>query len=355
MGLIGGSLGLALKRVGFGGRLVGVSRPATIARALELGVVDEGWGYDELAHALKGADLVFICTPIKRILALIAQVGRLAEPGTLVTDVGSTKRRIVAAAQAHCSDEVYFVGGHPMAGSEKAGVAAADPFLFQNAIYILVPNPKVPADRYQALTALLRQIGARVMELDAGDHDRAVAAISHLPQMLATSLVGLVGRLNAERDHFLPLAAGGFRDLTRIAASPFAPVWEDICATNADEIRAMIDRYIAALADVRGRLEAAELRADFDFANAIRGAIPRDSKGFIHALYEILVLAEDRPGVIAEIGQVLGAQGININDIEVMKVREGEGGTLRLGFDSAASAENALEILTRRGYVARRP
>ena len=268
---------------------------------------------------------------------------------------GSTKRRIVAAAQAHFSDEVYFVGGHPMAGSEKAGVAAADPFLFQNAIYILVPDQQVPADRYQALTALLRQVGARVMELDAEEHDRAVAAISHLPQMLATSLVSMVGRLNAERDHFLPLAAGGFRDLTRIASSPFAPVWEDICATNADEIRAMIDRYIAALADVRERLEAEELKADFDFANEIRGSIPRDSKGFIHVLHEILVLAEDRPGVIAEIGQALGAEGININDIEVMKVREGEGGTLRLGFDSAESAENALGILARLGYVARRP
>ena len=355
VGLIGGSIGLALKRTGFGGQLVGVSRPATIDRALELGVIDEGWGYDELGQALKGADLVFICTPIKRILTLIAEVGQLAEPGTLVTDVGSTKRRIVAAAQAHFSDEVYFVGGHPMAGSEKAGVAAADPFLFQNAIYILVPDQKVPADRYQALTARLRQIGARVMELDGEAHDRAVAAISHLPQMMATSLVSMVGRLNAERDHFLPLAAGGFRDLTRIASSPFAPVWEDICATNADEIRGMIDRYIAALADVRGRLEAEELKADFDFANEIRGSIPRDSKGFIHVLHEILVLAEDRPGVIAEIGQALGAQGVNINDIEVMKVREGEGGTIRLGFDSAESAESALGILAGLGYVARRP
>jgi len=124
---------------------------------------------------------------------------------------------------------------------------------------------------------------------------------------------------------------------------------------GSDEIRAMIDRYIAALADLRGRLEAEELKADFDFANEIRGSIPRDSKGFIHVLHEILVLAEDRPGVIAEIGQALGAQGVNINDIEVMKVREGEGGTLRLGFDSAESAENALGILARLGYVARRP
>ena len=116
----------------------------------------------------------------------------------------------------------------------------------------------------------------------------------------------------------------------------------------------MIDHYIAALADVRERLEAEELKADFDFANEIRGSIPKDSKGFIHVLHEILVLAEDRPGVIAEIGQALGAEGININDIEVMKVREGEGGTLRLGFDRAENAENALEILAKLGYEARR-
>lgn len=354
VGLIGGSMGLALKRTGFGGRLVGVSRSATIAQALELGVIDEGWGYDELDRALAGADLVFICTPIKRILELIAEVGRLAEPGALVTDVGSTKRRITQAAQAHFGDEVYFVGGHPMAGSEQAGVTAADPFLFQNAIYILVPDQHVPADRYLALTDLLRQIGARVMELEAEAHDQAVAAISHLPQMMATSLVEMVGRLNEERDYFLPLAAGGFRDLTRIASSPFA-MWEDICATNADEIRGMIDRYTAVLEDVKERLEEQSLGADFDFANEIRGSIPRDSKGFIHVLHEVLVLAEDRPGVIAEIGGALGEAGVNINDIEVMKVREGEGGTLRLGFDSAEGAEKAIGILAGVGFAARRP
>jgi prephenate dehydrogenase len=347
-------MGLALKRLGLGGRIVGVSRSETIAQALELGVIHEGWGYDELQQALKGADLVFICTPIKRILALIEEVGRLAEPGALVTDVGSTKRRIVAQAQASFSDEIYFVGGHPMAGSEKAGVTAADPFLFQNAIYILVPDEKVPADRYEALVDLLRKVGARVMELQVEAHDQAVAAISHLPQMMATSLVEMVGRLNEGHDHFLPLAAGGFRDLTRIASSPFA-MWEDIFATNGDEIRGMIDRYIAVLEDVKGRLEEQSLGADFDFANKIRGAMPRDSKGFIHVLHEVLVLAEDRPGVIAEIGLALGEQGVNINDIEVMKVREGEGGTLRLGFDSADGAERAMGILAAIGYTARRP
>ena len=353
VGLIGGSLGLALKRTGFTGRRVGVSRSETVAQALELGVIDEGWGYDQLDKALAGADLVFICTPIQQILELIAEIGRLAEPGALITDVGSTKRRIVAAARTHCGDEIHFVGGHPMAGSEKSGVTAADPFLFQNAIYILVPDDAVPSDHYRALIDLLRLIGARVLELEADHHDRAVAAISHLPQMLATSLVEMVGRLNEERDHYLPLAAGGFRDLTRIASSPFA-MWEDIVATNADEIGGMIDRYIAALKDVKACLGEVSIGENFEYANRIRGSIPRDAKGFIHALHEVLVQAEDRPGVIAEIGKALGEAGVNINDIEVMKVREGEGGTLRLGFDSAEGAERAIGILAGVGFTARR-
>ena len=355
VGLIGGSMGLALKRGQFAGRIVGVSRSETIETALDMGVIDEGCSYDELAQALEGADLVFICTPIERILAQIEEVAALVPDGALVTDVGSTKRRIVERARSCFREGTYFVGGHPMAGSEKAGVTAADPFLFQNAIYILVPDERVPRPRYDAFVELLRGVGARVLELDADAHDEAVASISHLPQLMATTLVEMVGKLNEESDHFLPLAAGGFRDMTRIASSPFQPVWQDIYGTNADRVRAMVDRYIAVLEDARDRLEDGSLSDDFAYANRVRGSIPRDAKGFIHALYEILVVAEDRPGVIAEIATALQQQDVNISDIEVMKVREGEGGTLRLGFDSDASAAKALEILADIGYVARRP
>ncbi|MEW6750953.1 MAG: prephenate dehydrogenase [Candidatus Latescibacterota bacterium] len=354
VGLIGGSMGLALKRTGYGGRIVGVSRAATVDQACALGVIDEGWEYEELERALAGTDLVFLCTPIQRILELIPQVSQHAAPGTLITDVGSTKRRILARARESLRPDLHFVGGHPMAGSEKAGVGAADPFLFQNAIYILVPCPGTPAAPYDALLGLLRRIGAQILELDVEVHDQVVAAISHLPQMIATSLVRLVGEMNRENGYFLALAAGGFRDLTRIASSPFAPVWEDICSTNADQIRQMIDRYLTLLADVRRRLEEPSLGEDFAFANRVRSSIPRDSKGFIHQLYELTVVAEDRPGVIAEIATALGRQGININDIEIMRVREGEGGTIRLGFDSDKAARTALEVLAGIGYQARR-
>ena len=356
VGLIGGSLGLAFRQAASSSRLVGISRDETIAKALELGVVDEGYSYEELDGGIAEADLVLLCTPIRRIVELLPEVMRCARDDALISDVGSTKRVIAQTALAAGREKVHFIGGHPMAGSERSGVSAADPFLFQNAIYILIPDEGVPKKLYADLQLLLKGIGARVVELSAEMHDRVVAAISHLPQMLATSLVEMVGRMNEEEGGlYLPLAAGGFRDLTRIASSPFAPVWEDICSTNADSIRTLIDRFTAMLGDVRARVGDESLRTDFDFANEKRASIPRDAKGFLHRLHEILVVAEDKPGVIAQIAGGLAAENLNINDIEVMKVREGQGGTIRLGFDSPEAAEKSLAVLRSLGYQARLP
>ena len=348
-------MGLAFKRCGFKGRIVGVSSPETIRLALDSGVIDEGWPYEDLKKAVKDADLIFVCTPISRILELIEKLGPIIKSGTIVTDVGSTKRNIVNCAKKFFREETYFVGGHPMAGSERSGVTAADPFLFQNAIYILTPDRLVPAEIYGEFVRLLRSIGARILELDEEAHDKAVAAISHLPQLMATKLVEAVGRLNEQADHFLPLAAGGFRDMTRIASSEYDPVWRDIYETNSDYVSKMIDLYITALKDARDRLSDGSLKNDFSYANDIRRSIPKDAKGFLHTLHEIRVVAEDRPGVIAEIALTLKKKKININDIEVLKVREGEGGTLRLGFDSEESADHAVVLLTEMGYRVRRP
>ena len=356
VGLIGGSLGLAMRRTGFDGRIVGVSRPATVEAAISLGAIDAGFDYDAVDEALGDADLVFVCSPIQHIIGFLPRVMAAVPSGALVTDAGSTKRRIVAAAAATGRTDAWFLGGHPMAGSEKSGVMAADPFLFQNAIYILVPDAAVPESLHQGLRDLVRSLGARVLELSADDHDTVVAAISHLPQLLATALVDMVGRLDEEGEGaFLSLAAGGFRDLTRIASSPFAPVWQDICATNPDRIQQMVDRFVARLSMVRDKVGDDGLADDFDFANRVRDGIPRDAKGFIHRLAEVLVVCEDRPGVIAEIAAALAAEDVNINDIEVVKVREGEGGTLRLGFDGDGPAARAIEILGSLGYRARRP
>ena len=352
VGLIGGSLGLACKRFGIGRRIVGISRKETLEEAVRLGVIDEGIPYQDMPDKLGEADMIFLCTPIHRIAELLPEIPGCAKRGAIVTDVGSTKAQIVALAERTFPSDVSFIGGHPMAGSETRGVQAADPFLFQNAVYILTPSRGTPQEVVEELMDLVERLGARVAVMDASVHDRIAAAVSHLPQMMAVALMGMVGRLSEENPLFLRMAAGGFRDMTRIASSPYE-VWGDICRTNAGPIAEIIDAYIASLKGVRARIADENLKADFEFANVTRGIIPRDSKGFLRPLYDVLVVVEDRPGVIAGISVPLAEAGINIKDIEVLKVREDEGGTLRLAFGTDEEARRAAEMLEEKGYVAR--
>jgi prephenate dehydrogenase len=317
-----------------------------------LGAIHEGYSYDEMHQGLRKADLVFLCTPIHRILDLLPEMPELVQSGALVSDVGSTKGQIVALAERTFPADVYFIGGHPMAGSESRGVSAADPFLFQNAVYVVTPRRETPNAVLDRFTVLIDRLGARVAVMDAKVHDHIAAAVSHLPQMMAVALVGMIGRLNETNPLFLRMAAGGFRDMTRIASSPFE-VWGDICRTNAAQIAEVIDAYIAELTALKQRLPDGRLKGDFDFANVTRGTIPRDAKGFLRPLYDVLVVVEDKPGVIAGIATPLAEQGINIKDIEVLKVREDEGGTLRLAFGNREEAMQAIGALKARGYETR--
>ncbi len=353
VGLIGGSLGLAFKRLHKGLRIAGVSQPTTLQRAKQLGAIDWGFPYESLDLGVKNADIVFLCTPIFRILELLGEVGRYARPGTLITDVGSTKAEIATAAERLLPKGLFFIGGHPMAGSEKRGVDAADPLLFQNVIYVLTPTKDVPLKLCDHFASLIESIGARVVVTGPHTHDMVAAAVSHLPQMIAVALVKMVGELNQENPLFLRLAAGGFRDLTRIASSSYK-VWRDICQTNNLQITEMIDHFIVELQRVRDKVANEQLEADFEFANLTRSSIPKDSKGFLHPLYEILVVVEDKPGVIAEISTTIAREKINIKDIEVLKVREGEAGTLRLAFESQEAADCAIALLQEKGITARK-
>ena len=352
VGLIGGSLGLAFKRLGIGGRIVGISRKETLEEALRLGAIDEGVSYDQSPDVLKAADATFLCTPIHRILELLPNIAKFAKQGAIVTDVGSTKTEIVALAEQIFPPDVHFIGGHPMAGSESRGVQAADPFLFQNAIYVLTPSRGTPLESVERLMNLVERLGARVAVMDASAHDRIAAAVSHLPQMMAVALMGVVGKLSEENPLFLRMAAGGFRDMTRIASSPYE-IWKDICRTNAGPIAAAIDAYIDGLKALKMRIADEALAEDFRFANVTRGIIPRDSKGFLRPLYDVLVVVEDRPGMIAEISVPLAEAAVNIKDIEVLKVREDEGGTLRLAFGTEQEARRAVDLLEGKGFVAR--
>ncbi len=352
VGLIGGSLGLAVRRKNRDTGIIGVSSQAAIDRAVELGTIDSGYGYDKLGTAVAGADAVFLCTPITRIKELLTDLSGSVKPGMIVTDVGSTKHEIAVHAGNVLPDGVHFIGGHPMTGSEKSGVNASDPFLFENAIYVLCPAEDVPEDVVDGFSGFLHNIGARIVTMDSDLHDNIAAAISHVPQMIAVTLVNMVQHKTTDTAPYLQLAAGGFRDMTRIASSPFK-MWDDICRTNAEAIRTTLDTFIRELNELKSRIGSDALKDDFQTANHTRANIPKDTKGFAKTLHEVLAVVEDKPGIISSIAGELAQHDINIKDIEVMKVREGEGGTLRLAFDGENEAAQVVDILNAIGFKSR--
>ncbi|MCU0609501.1 MAG: prephenate dehydrogenase [Chitinispirillaceae bacterium] len=354
VGLLGGSIGLSLKNSGYSGRIIGLSSQATLPLALKLGCVDEAYTYDALPEIISSTDLLILCSPISGIIKAINTLACLPLPAKLiVTDVGSTKGAVMKAA---AELGAHFIGGHPMAGSDKSGPAAADPYLFQNAIYVLTPgaNTNTGPDLTDRNFAgfLEKHLGCRTLFLDPERHDRIVAAVSHLPHLLAVALVNEANAVDAAIPGTLDLAAGGFRDMTRIAGSSYG-LWHDILSTNRDAIEPLIDGMIGRLADIKERLQSDTLRDLFEESKKTRLRIPQNAKGFIRQLSEVLVVVKDQPGMIAAIAAALAGKEINISDIEVMKVREGEGGTIRLAFESPALAAKAVGVLTGAGFIAR--
>jgi prephenate dehydrogenase len=354
VGLLGGSIGAGLKESGYRGRIIGISSEKSIRTALSLGCIDEGYTYDRVNDIVTRVECVFLCSPISVILRTLETLGGFSLPqGLLITDVGSTKENIVSCAQRSLPPAVDFIGGHPMAGSEKSGVAALDPFLFQNATYILTPSKRCPVERSAAFAGFLEHfLGCHCIVMNPADHDRAVAAMSHVPHILAVALVNLAHRVEKLRPGTLKLGAGGFRDMTRVASAPFS-LWSDILATNKDAIQSVMGDYIALLEEMKPAIGDQSLRNAFEGAARTRSEMPAANKGYTRPQCDIIVLAKDHPGMIAELSSILAAEKINIKDIEVLKVREGDAGSIRIAFESRSIAQLAVSILIDRGFMAR--
>jgi len=269
VGLVGGAWGLALKQSGFAGRRVGCDRLEVLKQALETGALDEG--EQALAVAVRASDLVIVATPVGTILDLLPQIQSAVPPRALVTDVGSTKRLICQRAREMFDGEPLFLGGHPLAGKECCGFENAEATLFRGARYVLTPlSPDHANDeRVKAFSELVKSVGAHPFVTDPSSHDRAVAFLSHLPQLLATGLASMVAEQGAE--DFLPpeLAAAGFRDATRLAASPYH-LWRDICLTNIENIQSALESFIEKLESMKLHLSDRELERDFRLAQKLR-------------------------------------------------------------------------------------
>ncbi len=347
LGLMGGSLAAALKVKGFTGRIVGISSPASIRQALESGFVDAGFRHEEFRAGVEGADLVILASPIHTIMDNLSLLAPVLNEGTVVTDIGSTKTAIMNHAHKVLPSGVEFIGGHPMAGSEESGIEAADAYIYENAVWVLTPPPE--SRSLNRLMTLLEKLGSKVVVVDPCAHDRIAARISHMPQVVAVSLMNAVGSWNDTEDLTLRLAAGGFRDMTRIAASPFE-MWSDILDTNRDAVLEALDSLINDLQKTREAYSDGALKPLFERANRLRLSVPRDTRGFAYPLQDVMVVVRDEPGVLSRISTCLSNNSINIRDIEVLKVRLGDGGTMRLAFSTSEEAHSAVRLLSNEGF-----
>jgi prephenate dehydrogenase len=270
-GLIGGSLGLALKEHGFHGRIIGCDRAATLERARAKGAINEG--ATDPVHAIRGSQIVVLATPVGGIVDLIELLGRGLAPRTLLTDVGSTKAEIVARARKVFGKSVTrrFLAGHPMAGKEHSGVDFADPFLFRNAVWMITPVPGQNVDDGLSGEYLewVEKIGAKLGVLDPETHDRLCAWISHLPQMISTALAAtLVDEFGGDAPL---LAAGGraLKEMTRISGSPYS-MWRDIALTNKKNIADALHSLEQRLAYIRENLDTRALAQEFERAHQLK-------------------------------------------------------------------------------------
>jgi prephenate dehydrogenase len=273
-GLIGGSFALAVRTAFPGVSVSGWDKRDVLRRAYSLGAVH--YAKQDLGAALADAELVFIGLPVGMTIERLPEIARLAPPGALVTDAASTKRLVCEAAKKCFSGGAFFLGGHPMAGQERSGIDVADRRLFRGARYALIGKPGPHGagsvapddDRAERFVALLEAIGAHPVWMDAAAHDRAVAVISHLPQLLSVALASLVHQRTDENGLPLALAGRGLRDTLRLAGSPYN-VWRDIVLTNSENIDAALDQLIEQIEQLRSHLRRRELEDDFAAANEV--------------------------------------------------------------------------------------
>lgn len=347
LGVMGASLALAIKNSKENIKIWGFDNHQTLSQAMDSGLIDNvitNWPADCV-----DADIVFLATPIKVIKQHLSDLNGIVSDKTIVTDIGSTKSDLKKFCVGIKFSGLY-IGGHPMTGAEKSGISAANPLMYENAIYILTElkenlNHKVSAK----LIPLLQAIKARVFFLDTETHDKIMALISHLPQMIAVSLVNLVGKENSQFHHCFELAAGGFRDLTRIASSS-SGIWQDIIDSNKHNINLALNSFISQLESEKRSLNS--IAESFESASDFRNHIPNTTKGFLSPLTKVLVYVNDQQGAIAKISTSLFEQNIDIRDIELLKIREHEGGVFMLSFENPEKANKAIKILKSIGYKA---
>ena len=345
LGLIGGSIAKRLRILHKDLVIIATAgHAATIEAAYKEGLTDNA-SPCELSD-FYDCDYIFLCTPVQKNMEYLRLLKGHVCDRCIITDVGSVKTDIHREVTA-LGMEAQFIGGHPMAGSEKTGLANAREFLLENAYYILTPTAQTDPAALEDFKELVASLGAIPMVLDYEQHDYATAAISHLPHLVASSLVNLVKDSDSPAETMKQVAAGGFKDITRIASSS-PEMWEQICMTNSEPIADMLERYIDSLQDILSEIKGHQGNAIyklFEKSRDYRNTITDRAKGSVEPSYAFSVDMADEVGAISTIAVILAAKGISIKNIGINNNRERGEGTLKIEFYDEAAMTAAWKRL----------
>lgn len=347
LGLIGGSLALAIKRGHENVTIIGYDVNSEQSKlAKKLGVVDEI--SNSIACGATNADLIVIATPVNKTTSIIKTLATLElKNDVIITDVGSTKRKIVNESAILAKQNYTFIGGHPMAGSHKSGVVAARERLFENAFYLLTPSQTVTEEKITKLKTWLKGTNAKFLTIKPEEHDYITGVISHFPHIVAASLVHQANDANNGEDLVNRLAAGGFRDITRIASSS-PEMWRDILLHNKEVIVQLLDDWHDEMTYIKNLIKdenSPEIYKYFSEAKEMRDNLPLIEKGAIYSYYDLFVDIPDYPGVISEVTGYLALKEISITNIRILETREDVYGVLVISFQSSEDRERAVQCL----------
>lgn len=351
LGLIGGSIAKAIRQYYPDYEIVAFDKnKETLALATQESVIDVAC--TSIDDNFSGCKYIFLCAPVSYNTAYLKQLKPHIDGNCILTDVGSVKTSIHKEVIALDMEE-HFIGGHPMAGSEKSGFVNAKAMLIENAYYIVTPTEKVAKEKVDEYAAFIESLKALPVVLGYEEHDYITGAISHLPHIIAAALVKFVKDHDGKEELMKQLAAGGFKDITRIASSS-PTMWQHICLKNKDNIVKILDEYIELLEAAKLDVENGSEQAIYNFfedSKNYRNSIPGGSSGPIKRMYAVYCDIIDEAGGIATIATILAANNINLKNIGIVHNREFEEGVLRIEFYDEGASKKAAEVLQKYRYI----
>lgn len=350
-GLIGGSIARALKKkkADITVRVYTRRQNPDLEKGVQDGMID--FLHYEINESFATCDIIFLCAPVLQNTEFLPVLKDIISPQCIITDVGSVKNNICHAAIDLGLGE-QFLGGHPMAGSEKTGYANSTDILLENAYYFLTPTEKNKQEDIDLLEELVQMTGANCVILSPEEHDKITAAISHVPHIIAVSLVNMVRQNDNEEETLKSFAAGGFKDITRIASSSPA-MWQDICLANKESIDYFLDYFENQIQKFRGMIASENKNGIYDSfqkAGDYRSSIPAKKSSILARSYEVYVNIDDRAGAIATVATILSVHGISIKNIGIIHNREFADGVLKIELYKEEDAIQSTQLLSQNHY-----